>query len=156
DSAVEQILVAADSRSLFTTDQDGDLYIWDAAGGKPPRRIVGGAQQGVVASPDGRFLAWAVPDDSEPAPGPAHPDAVPIGSRTQLYDVATNRFIGRLPGVKDDARVHAVLQGGKTVLTLDRAATTVRLWDVESGKERRSFPTSSTSDWAHLAPALRV
>ena len=80
DSAVEQILVSADGRKVFTTDQDGDLYVWDAAGGKSPRRIAGGVERGVVASPDRRFLAWTVRDDYG-------------NSRIRLYDVAAERVI---------------------------------------------------------------
>jgi RNA polymerase sigma factor (sigma-70 family) len=126
DSGVEQILVTAGGRRLFTIDQDGDLYAWDTTGGKPPRRIVGGVERGVVASPDARFLAWAV-------------QGIYGGSRIRLYDIAAERFIDRFPIFSDTASVEAFLPDGKTVLTLDRCATTVRLWDVESGKERRSF-----------------
>jgi WD40 repeat protein len=132
DSAVEQILVSADGRRVFTTDQDGDLYAWDAAGGKSPRRIAGGVERGVVASPDGRFLAWADADDS--------------GSRVRLYDMAGERVIDRFPGVAGGAAVVAFLPNGKTLLTLGGPPATVRLWDVESGKERSSFPVAPKSD----------
>jgi RNA polymerase sigma factor (sigma-70 family) len=127
DSAVEQILVSADGRSIFTTDQDGDLYIWDTAGGKSPRRIAGGGERGVVASPDRRFLAWA---DGN--------------SRIRLYDVAADRFIDRFPIFGET--VVAFLPDGKTLLTLGGEPATVRLWDVESGKQRRSFPVATKSD----------
>ncbi len=127
DSAVEQILVSADGRSLFTTDQDGDLYLWDTAGGKSPRRIVGGVERGVVASPDGRFLAWTVKH-------------IHGGRLIRLYDVAGQRVLDRFPIFTDDACVVAFLPDGKTLLTLGSGdGSVVRLWDVESGKERRSF-----------------
>jgi RNA polymerase sigma factor (sigma-70 family) len=132
DSAVEQILVSADGRRVFTTDQDGDLYTWDAAGGQSPRRIAGGVERGVVASPDGRFLAWADADDS--------------GNRVRLYDIAGQRVIDRFPGVAGGAAVVAFLPNGKTLLTLGGWPATVRLWDVESGKERSSFPVAPKSD----------
>jgi RNA polymerase sigma factor (sigma-70 family) len=135
DSGVEQILISADGRSVFTTDRDGSLFVWDAGGGKPPRRIADGAERGVVASPDGRFLARAVK-------GPHG------GSRIQLYDVAGRRVVDRFPVFTDDAAVVAFLPDGKTLLTLGRgeAPGMVRLWDVESGKERRSFPVAPESD----------
>src|SRR5262249_45434988 len=60
DSAVEQIVVSPDGRSLFTLDQESDLYRWDAAGGKPPRRIAGEVERGFVANADRRLLAWTV------------------------------------------------------------------------------------------------
>jgi RNA polymerase sigma factor (sigma-70 family) len=127
DSGVEQILAGPDGRQLLTVDQDGDLYAWDTTGGKPPRRIVGEVGRGVVASPDGRFLAWAVQGASG-------------GSRIRLYDIAAGRFIDHFPTFPDDASVEAVLPDARTILTLDRDAAMVRLWDIESGQERRSFP----------------
>ncbi len=127
DSAVEQILVSADGRSLFTTDQDGDLYIWDTAGGKSPRRIVRGVNRGVVASSDRRYLAWA--DEN---------------SRVRLYDVAADRFLDRPPIFGET--VVAFLPDGKTLLTLGGAPATIRLWDIESGKGRGSFPVAAKSD----------
>jgi RNA polymerase sigma factor (sigma-70 family) len=134
DSAVEQILVSADGRSLFTTDQDGDLYVWDAAGGKPPRRIAGGVERGVVASPDRRFLAWAVLADYG-------------NTRIRLYDVAADRLIDPVlrggegfPVLAGTATVAAFLPDGKSLLTFQGGPPpTYRLWGVESGKERRSF-----------------
>jgi RNA polymerase sigma factor (sigma-70 family) len=128
DSAVEQILVSADGRQVFTTDQDGDLRTWDAAGGKSPRRIAGGAHRGVVASPDRRLLAWA--DEN---------------SRIRLYDVVADRFLDRPPVFGET--VVAFLPDGKTLLTLGggRGPATVRLWDVESGKQRLSFPVPPKS-----------
>jgi RNA polymerase sigma factor (sigma-70 family) len=128
DSTVEQILVSADGRSLFTTDQDGDLHIWDTAGGKPPRRIAGGIERGVAASPDGRFLAWAGKE-------------IKGSSRLWLYDVAGQRVIDRFGNWATDDCVAAFLPDGKALLTLSHAEepAVVRLWDVESGKNRSSF-----------------
>jgi WD40 repeat protein len=127
DSAVEQILVSADGRNLFTTDQEGDLYLWDTAGGKSPRRIAGGIERGVVASPDGRFLAWAGKEVK--------------GSRMWLYDIAGRQVIDRFGVWATDDCVAGFLADGKTLLTLSHARepVVVRLWDVESGKQVRSF-----------------
>ncbi len=129
DSAVGQIVVSADGRSLFTTDRDGDLYLWDAAGGKAPRRIAGGIERGIVASPDGRFLAWA------------GKDAKSGGNRLWLYDVAGRRVIDRFGAWAIEDSVVGFLPDGKTLLTLSHAGepAVVRLWDVESGTKGRSF-----------------
>jgi RNA polymerase sigma factor (sigma-70 family) len=128
DSPVQQILASADGRSLFTTNQDGDLHVWDPAGGKAPRRIAGGIERGVAASPDGRFLAWA----GKRAEG---------GSRMWLYDIAGRRVIDRFGSGATDDCVAAFLPDGKALLTLSHAEkpAVVRLWDVESGKKGRSF-----------------
>jgi RNA polymerase sigma factor (sigma-70 family) len=143
DSAVEQILVGPDGRSLFTTDQDGGLYVWDAAGGKSPRRIAGGVERGVVASSDRRFLAWTVRN-------------VHGNSRIRLYDVAADRLIDPVlrssdgfPEIGGEATVAAFLPDGKSLLTLEGGPATFRLWDLEAGKERRSFtvvPPKSVGD----------
>jgi WD40 repeat protein len=142
DSAVEQILVSADGRRVFTTDQDGDLRVWDTAGKESPRRIAGGIERGVMASPDGRFLAWVVAD----------------GSGLQLYDAVGERLIDRFAAVAYDAPV-AFLPDDKTLLTLGGRDTgggdmTVRLWDIESGKARRSFAVGPKSDPKHRRLAL--
>ena len=157
DSAVEQILVSADGQGVFTTDQDGDLYMWDAAGGKSPRRIAGGIERGVVASPDGRFLAWAVEIDSR-TPDPSGRKWYQLASRVRLYDVAGQRVIDRLPGFADLAAVAGFLPDGKTLLTLGGGFgdATVRLWDVESGKELRSFAVVAPKSDTELPGASRA
>jgi RNA polymerase sigma factor (sigma-70 family) len=108
--------------------------IRDAAAGKSPRRIAGGVDRGVVASPDGRFLAWA------------------DGGRIRLYDVAAERFIDGFPILGGEASVVAFLPDGKALLTLSGDPAVVRLLDVQSGKERRSFLAATKSD-AKLAGA---
>jgi RNA polymerase sigma factor (sigma-70 family) len=134
DSGVDHVLVSADGRSLFTTDQDGDLYLWDTAGEKTPRRIAGSIKRGFVVSPDGQFLAWA----DKGAKG---------GSQVRLYDIAGRRLIDRFPTFADDASVVAFLPDGKTLVTLGcgEERATVRLWDVNSGTERRSFEAGPKS-----------
>jgi RNA polymerase sigma factor (sigma-70 family) len=145
DTAVEQILVGPDRRTMFTTDQDGQLFAWDLAGNKPPRRIVDGLERGFVASPDGRLLAWVT------ARG-AHG-----GSRVRLYDVAAERLIDHFP-VCAFASVVSFLPDGKTLVTLGGQAPppTVRLWDVASGQERRSIAVALPDPYGDLhggAPA---
>jgi RNA polymerase sigma factor (sigma-70 family) len=150
DSAVEQILVSPDGRSLFTTDQDGDLYLWDTAGKIFPRRIAGGIDRGIVASSDRRFLAWTVRD-------------VYGNSRIRLYDVAAERVIDPVlrssevfTVIGGAATVTAFLPDGKSLLTLEPGPATFRLWDVESWKERRSFaaiPPKPVAIGSGAAPA---
>ncbi len=140
DSAVEQILVSPDGRRLFTTDQEGNLYLWETAGGKPPRRLAGGVERGVVASPDGRLLAWVTAID-EQNPDPTGRKWNLAASQLRFYDVAAGRLIDRLPGFQGGDWAVGFLPDGKTLLTLDggRGNYVARLWDVGSGKERRSF-----------------
>src|SRR5262249_3634544 len=127
---VEQIVVSAGGQ-MFTTDQDGDLYLWDTAGKSPPRRIAGGVEKGVVASPDGRLLAWAAPD-----------------GRVRIYDAATERVLDEFPGFGTTAV--GFLTARKKLVKHSGKPPTVRLWDVESGKERRSFTVVPNSDDAKV------
>jgi RNA polymerase sigma factor (sigma-70 family) len=143
DSAVEQILVSPDSRSLFTTDEDGNLLLWDTAGGKAPRRIAGKVKLGVVSSWDRRFLAWTERN-------------VNGNSQIKLYDIVTDRMIEPVWRSREgfaviggEACVAAFLPDGKSLLTLDANPATYRLWDVGTGQERRSFtvaPPDSVGD----------
>jgi WD40 repeat protein len=146
DSAVEQILVTPDGRRVFTRDQEGDLHVWDSVTGNYIRRIPAAAERGVLLSPDGRFLVWASEDDTVRTPDPSHSGWVHSGSRLQLYDVVTEQLLDRFPAVKDEASVQAILPDGKTILTLDRRTATVRLWDIDSGKQRRSFPVAEGAE----------
>ncbi len=144
DTAVEQILVRRDGRGLFTTDQEGQLHAWDAAGGKPPRRIADGVQRGFVASPDGRLLAWVTARN-------AHG-----GGRIQLYDVAADRLIDRFPIFSEFASVVSFLPDGRTLVTIgsQSAPPTVWLWDVATGQQRRAFPVSLPMTYADLGGGL--
>jgi hypothetical protein len=148
---VEQILVGPDGRSLFTTDQDGNLYLWDMAGGKPPRRIVDGVERGVAASADRRLLAWAVPADHG-------------NTGIRLYDIAAERVIDlRLRSgegfsvISGTATVAAFLPDGKSLLTFHGGPPpSYRLWDVESGQERLAFVVIPPRPSPHLPADLRA
>ena len=98
-----------------------------------------------MASPEGRFLAWAVADESVRIPRVPRM-GYPYGSRVRLYDVAAERVIDRLPAFAADATVAGFLPDGKTLLTLGGGVATARFWDIESGKERRSFKVSPRLD----------
>jgi WD40 repeat protein len=125
DNAIEQIVVGADDR-VFTTDQEGFLYAWELAGTKSPRCIAGDVERGVVASPDGRFLAWAAKGEFG-------------GTQIRLYDVRAEQFIDRFFVFGSWSSLAAFLPDGKTLVTLGGRPPTVRLWDLESGTERSSF-----------------
>ncbi len=78
----------------------------------------------MALSPDGRSLAWAVYNDT-------------VGIR--LYDLAADRFVERFSAFKGGAQDLVFTAGGKTLVTVDRGDCTVRVWNVEAGKEQRSF-----------------
>jgi RNA polymerase sigma factor (sigma-70 family) len=129
ESVVEHILVTADGTRVITRGQHGDAHLWDAATGEHLRHLPTGVLRGLSLSPDGRFLVWPV--------------AVQVGkdsvTRLKGYDLAADRFVERLPAFKGDAQRQAFGPDGKTFLTIDSGNATVRLLDVATGKERRSF-----------------
>ena len=103
-----------------------------------------------MASSDRRFLAWTVQD-------------VHGHGRIRLYDVAAARVIDPVlrsskgfSVIGGAATVVAFLPDGKSLLTLEAGPATFRLWDVASGKERRSFaaiPPKAVAIPRNAAPA---
>src|SRR5262249_34259287 len=64
DSVVVPVIASADGRRLVTRGQDGDAQIWDVQTGKLLRHVNVSWQRGLALSPDGRYLAWSVVDES--------------------------------------------------------------------------------------------
>jgi RNA polymerase sigma factor (sigma-70 family) len=139
DSVVEQILVTPDGSRVVTRGQNGYGHIWDGATGKHLRRLQVGWQRGLAMSPDGRLLAWPVTDESARFTEPQTPNTIYYGSRVRLYDIAADQWVDRFPAFKGDAQDLAFTGDGKKLVTVDAHPGTVRIWDVEGGKEERSF-----------------
>ncbi|MBI1913305.1 MAG: sigma-70 family RNA polymerase sigma factor [Planctomycetes bacterium] len=139
DSVVEQILVTADGRRVVTRGQNGDAHLWDAATGEHLRHVPVAWQRGLALSPDGRFLVWPVADESVTYTVPAEPRTIYNGNKLKLYDVAADRFVERFPGFKGDAHDLTFTNDGKKLITVDHRDGMVRIWNVEAGKEDRSF-----------------
>jgi RNA polymerase sigma factor (sigma-70 family) len=137
DSGVEQILVTPDGSRVITRDGDGYGHLWDATSGQHLRRFSAAWQRGVALSPDGRFLAVPVDDTSasfkDPHGGPCY------GTRISLYDLAGDRYVNRFPAFKGTAQDLVFTEDGKKLVTSEGEGGMVRIWDVEAGKEERSF-----------------
>ena len=140
DSVVDQILVTADGKRVITRGQYGYAHIWDGASGKHLRRFQSGWQRRLALSPDGRYLAWPVTDESVQFKDPQTPDSTYYGTRIRLYDIAADKFVDRFPTSKGSAEDLAFTGDGKKLVTSDRHPGTVRIWDFEGAKEERSFP----------------
>jgi RNA polymerase sigma factor (sigma-70 family) len=139
DSIVEQILVTPDGKRIVTRGQDGDTHLWDAANEKHLRALNPVYQRGMAMSPDGRFLVWAVVDTSIKYSDPQSPNMIYDGSRLRLYDLADDKLVDRFPGFKGDAHDLTFSNDGKKLVTVDHRDGRVRIWNVEAGKEERSF-----------------
>src|SRR5262249_35309928 len=124
DSVVDQILVTSDGRRIVTRGQGGDAHIWDGASGNH-LRFLKTWRSAMALSPDDRYLAWAHYDNS---------------LHIRLYDLAADRFVERFPAFKGSSQVEATFTAdGKTLITIEHLDGMVRLWNVETGEEQRSF-----------------
>ncbi len=139
DSTVTQILVTADGSRVITYGQYSEAHVWDGANGKHLRQLQVGWQSSLALSPDGRFLAWPVSDESVQYTDPQTPNITYYGSRIRLYDIAADKFVDRFPAFKGDAQDLAFTTDGKKLVTSDGHASKVRIWDFAAGKEERSF-----------------
>jgi RNA polymerase sigma factor (sigma-70 family) len=139
DSIVEQILVTADGRRVVTRGQDGDAHVWDGQTGAHLRGIDAAWQRGVAMSPDGRFLVWPVSDPSVKYTHAEEPNTIYHGSRLTVYDLAAGKTVDRFGGFHGDANDLMFTDGGKTLITVDHAGGSVRIWNFNTGKEERSF-----------------
>jgi WD40 repeat protein len=139
DSIVEQVVVTADGSRVVTRGQNGDAHLWNAADGRHLRAINAVWQRGLAMSPDGRFLVWAVVDASVTFTEPETPNTTHYGSRLRQYDIAADKMVDRFPGFKGDAQDVTIVGDGKQLITVDHRDGMVRTWDVEAGKEVRSF-----------------
>jgi WD40 repeat protein len=139
DSVVEQILVSADGSRVVTRGQAGDGHLWDGTTGKHLRRLRVAWQRGLAMSPDGRFLAWPVEDESVRFSVPQDPRSIYSGSRIRLYDIVADSFVDRFAGFKGAAEDLAFTGDGKKIVTIDSRPGMVRIWNRETGKEERGF-----------------
>jgi RNA polymerase sigma factor (sigma-70 family) len=139
DSGIDLILVSADGSRVVTRGQDGDAHIWDGKTAKHLHRIDPGWQRGMAISPDGRFLAWPVEDYSVTFRVPGITDSLYYGSRIRFYDIAADKTVDRIPTFKGQPQELVFTDGGKKLVTAERNGGMVRIWNVETAKQERSF-----------------
>jgi WD40 repeat protein len=145
--AVHAVAYSPDGRRILTAGVDETVRLWDVTTGKELHRFLGHKQHvwSVAFSPDGRYAfsagadrivrMWRLPPVEAVAlppkePAPLTPESKPL--------VEVRRFEGHTDPVLCVALSpdgHRALSGGK-----DGA---VRLWDVETGNELRSFSLGS-------------
>ena len=140
DSPVAQVAATADGKRIVTRGQDGDGHVWDARTGDHLRRVEMNRYHGFALSPDGRFLVWPVPDEAVKFTLPGRPNVTYTGSRLRMIDVAAGTPVERFGGFEGDPHDLFFTPDGKTLVTVDRPAGQVRLWDVATGRVGRSLP----------------
>jgi RNA polymerase sigma factor (sigma-70 family) len=117
--------ISPDGKKLATGHINA-IKLWDAATGNNIATLAEGTGNvaKVAFSPDGKMLAAAE------------------GGAVRLWDTATNKELRRLG--PDKPKGYAVFglafsPDGKTLASADGQARTVKLWDIETGKKRKTL-----------------
>jgi WD40 repeat protein len=120
---------------VVTTAWDGTVRFWDPSSGREVRQFATGrhALAGGSLSPDGGTLAGA------------GDQAIP------LYELATGREVGRLPGHKVYTRRAVFAPDGKVVASIGQVDRSVRLWEAATGREVRAVATPHVNQPLALA-----
>jgi WD40 repeat protein len=139
DSGVAQVLVSADGSRVVTRGEGGDAHVWDGTTGKHLRRFRVSYQRGLAISPDGRFLAWPVDDYDVTFAVPQTPGSLFYGTHIRFYDLAADKAEDRISTFKGDVQDLAFTADGKRLVTAEGQGGVVRVWNVETAKEERSF-----------------
>jgi WD40 repeat protein len=131
-SAVWSVTFSPDGRTALSASADRTLKLWDAETGQLLRSFTGHKDGvwDVAFSPDGRLALSGSSDRT-----------------LKLWDVATGREIRTFTGHTDAVRSVGFSPGGRQALSGSGGVSAagakpenlVKLWDVETGKELRSF-----------------
>jgi WD40 repeat protein len=114
---------SADGKTVLSGDMDGLVHLYDAGSGQEVRSF-GTADKRLhcfALSPDGKTLAIA-----------------PLGKAPELWDVESGKMAGRMPGQEPILALAFATDGKRLAAGIDNSDA-IRLWDVATRKEVRSF-----------------
>lgn len=121
---VDSIALSPDGHTVAATSRDGKVRIWSLPGGRLRHTFTGYDSSEVAAfSPDGDTLAVAF--------------AAGANGMIGLLDPVTGRKLRTITVPDGSVRGMAFSPDGRTVAAA--SVTTVRVWDVATGRKRRGF-----------------
>ncbi len=179
--AIRAIAFAPDGRTVATAGFDGTLRVWDPAGGAELRRTAAGRfpLSFLAFSADGALLASGGRDSLrlwEPATlrelrrfgsmaggddrAALSPDGRSLASMAdggvRLWETATGQPRAILGGAEDEfARSPVFLGDGATIAAMDRG-TSIRLWDLSTGRELRPITSREIALFIEPSPDGRL
>jgi WD40 repeat protein len=139
---VNAVCCSPDGLRIASASRDGTVKLWDAATGGLLRTLQGhrGEVFALRFSPDGRFVASAAAD-----------------SAVILWDAWSGRVTRIFRGHEGAAQTLAYSPDGRHIASASSVDSTIRLWDVETGEQLRSFgipgveSLSYSPDGGHIA-----
>jgi WD40 repeat protein len=139
DAVISRVLATPDGRRVVTYDHNGGVRIWDCDTGKERRRIAAADQHDIALSPDGRLLAYGTAAPDAKFKDADNPNITREGGRVRLWEMIADRPLDRFPAFPGQPHDLHFTADGKTLVSLDHGDGMVRLWDMDHGKEARSF-----------------
>jgi WD40 repeat protein len=121
-SGVFGLSFSKDGKTLVSGNVDGTLKFWDVATGKSLRTLRAHSRpvKALAFSPDNTLLA-----------------SVGMDETVKLWDVPKGVLLFTFPGLKDKTYPIPVFLSKGKVLACGSGESTLRFWDVKSGKEAR-------------------
>jgi RNA polymerase sigma factor (sigma-70 family) len=114
---------SADGKTLLSGDNDGLARFFEVASGREVRSF---------GTPDKRVYRFALSPDGKTLA------VAPLGKAPALWDVESGKMVGRMPG-EEPVQALAFSPDGKRLAAGIDSSDAIRLWDVATRREVRSF-----------------
>ncbi len=125
DEPVRLVSFSADGQTLAGACRDGKVRLWETASGKLLRTVALGPEdrRSITLPPGARWVAAAGPDKV-----------------IEIWSLANGELLHRLAGHTQPTGALAFSRDGKMLASSSAGERAVRLWDLESAKQRFILP----------------